>query len=403
MDKKENRLIGGILLVAGTATGAGMLALPVCTSFGGFLPSILVFFVCWVLMLVTSFFFLEVNLAIRGESNLVSMAGKTLGVWGKGVSWFFYLLLLYALLAAYISGCIPLFQLAFASVFHITFPKWFCPFILPALFGGFVYLGTKGVDYVNRILMLGLVVSYILLIGYCPTFIEIPRLAHVDFSASLLAIPVVITSFGYHIIIPTLTTYMNHDAKRLRKTLLIGSSIPFAIYILWQWIVLGSVPLTELANAWKHGFPATEPLSESTSIKWISLSARFFSFFAIITSFLGVSLSLSDFLTDGLRIKKSWEGRFLAIGLTFIPPLVFIFTYQKSFYIALEYAGVFVAILLGILPSLMVLNLKGQPFHYKRKGRYVAFAAIALSLGVIVINFLEKFNFFQKFIDPYFQ
>ena len=40
MDKKDkdNRLIGGILLVAGTAIGAGMLALPVSTSFGGFIP-----------------------------------------------------------------------------------------------------------------------------------------------------------------------------------------------------------------------------------------------------------------------------------------------------------------------------------------------------------------------------
>lgn len=399
MDKKDNRWIGGILLVAGTSMGAGMLALPVVTSFGGFFPSVLVFFLCWALMLVTAFFFLEVNLSVRGEPNLVSMAGKTLGVWGKGISWFFYLLLLYSLLAAYISGCTPLF-LSLFSFFHITFPKWFCPFILPALFGGFVYLGTKGVDYVNRILMIGLALSYLLLISYCPSFIEVPRLFHVDFPAALISIPVVITSFGYHIIIPTLTTYMNHDVKRLRMTLLIGSSIPFVIYLLWQWALLGCVPLTNLASAWEQGLPATAALIEVTSIPWIGAAAQFFSFFAIITSFLGVSLSLSDFLMDGLRIKKNWEGRFLAIGLTFIPPLIFIFSYQKSFYLALEYAGIFVAILLGILPSLMILKIKG-PFHYKKRGRYIVFAVILLSLGVIVCNVLEKMQILQKFLNPY--
>ena len=401
MDKKTNRLIGGILLVAGTATGAGMLALPVSTSFGGFIPSIWIFFICWALMLTTSFFFLEVNLAIRGEPNLVSMAGKTLGISGKIVSWFFYLLLLYALLAAYIAGCTPIFQSVFINVFHITFPKWFCPFILPALFGGFVYLGTKGVDYLNRIFMFGLIVSYILLVGYCPTFVEIPRLLHEDYAASLISIPIVITSFGYHIIIPTLTTYMQHDIKKLRLTLIVGSSIPFVIYLLWQWVVLGSVPLPNLAKAWKFGWPATVPLSQVISIKWIGVAAQFFSFFAIITSFLGVSLSLSDFLTDGLRIKKSWEGRLFAIFLTFIPPLIFIFTYQKSFYMALEYAGVFVAVLLGILPSLMVLKLKDHLFFQGKLGRCLVGLVILLCLSVIAINFLEKQGFLDQFISSY--
>jgi len=398
---KDNRLIGGILLVAGTAIGAGMLALPVSTSFGGFIPSIGIFFVCWLLMLVTAFFFLDVNLSIRGEPNLVSMAGKTLGIYGKILSWVFYLLLMYLLLAAYIAGCSPLFQMTFTNVFHITFPKWFYHFILPALFGGFVYLGTRGVDYLNRFLMFGLIVSYFLLVGYCPSFIEAPRLLHQDYAASLLSIPIVITSFGYHIIIPTLTTYMDHDVKRLQKILVIGSCVPFAIYVLWQWIILGSVPLPLLANAWQEGLPATAPLSKVTVSNWVALGAKFFSFFAIVTSFLGVSLSLSDFLTDGLKIKKSWEGRLFAIGLTFIPPLIFIFTYQKSFYLALEYAGIFVAVLLGILPSLMVLRLKNHPFYRRKRVKCLVFLVILLSFGVIAVNCLEKIGYLERFITPY--
>jgi tyrosine-specific transport protein len=401
MDKKDNRLIGGILLVAGTATGAGMLALPVITSFGGFIPSIFIFLLCWCFTLISAFFFLEVNLAIRGEPNLVSMAGKTLGFWGKAVSWFFYLLLLYALLAAYIAGCSPLFESAFKHFFHVVFPSWFPPFALPFLFGGFVYLGTKKVDYLNRILMLGLVVSYFLLIGYCPVHVQSSRFLHIDALASLFAVPIVVTSFGYHIIIPTLTTYLNHDVKRLRLALLVGSSIPFVIYLLWQWIVIGSVSLPELTDAWREGLPATAPLSKVIPSSWVGVSARFFSFFAIVTSFLGVSLSLSDFLTDGLRIKKTAEGRVLAVLLTFVPPLLFVFTYQKSFYVALEYAGVFVSVLLGILPSLMVLKLKQSILLSTFHRKFWAFLSIVFFASVILLNFLQKQGMLDFLIEPY--
>ena len=53
------RLIGGILLVAGTTIGAGMLALPVVTGFVGFWPSLALFFVYWLYMTFTAFLMFE--------------------------------------------------------------------------------------------------------------------------------------------------------------------------------------------------------------------------------------------------------------------------------------------------------------------------------------------------------
>lgn len=387
--------------MSGTSIGAGMLALPVTTSFGGFIPSLCVFLVLWALMLITANFFLDVNLEIRGEPNFISMAEKTLGRVGKMASWVFYLLLLYSLLAAYLSACAPLFDIAFTSVFHENLPSWIAPFFLPVLFSGFVCLGTQGIDYLNRILMIGLVVSYFLLTGTASTHVEMSRLLHVDFSASLIAIPVVITSFGYHIIIPTLTTYMEHKEKSLRKIILIGSIIPLVVYVVWQLVVLGAVPFSDLLGAWRKGLPATEPLSGAVHSSLISSCSRFFSFFAIITSFLGVSLSLSDFLTDGLKIKKSWEGRLMAIGLTFVPPLVFVFFCQKSFYVALEYAGAFVAILLGVIPSLMVLKLKKTPRYKSIWKKAFVFIVIILFLFVVALNLFEKQGGFARWIMPY--
>ncbi|MGE0198561.1 MAG: amino acid permease [Simkaniaceae bacterium] len=403
---KINHFIGGILLVAGTTIGAGMLALPVMSAFVGFFPSLVIFLLCWLVMLSTAFFFLDANFAVEGEPNLISMVHKTLGGWGKVLSWVVYLLLLYSLTAAYIAASAPLFSSAIEYVTGYALPDWLSPFALPLIFGSFVYLGTLGVDVINRLLMLGLGVSYFLLVGFLPEHIDNTLLTHTDWSPILVVFPVVITSFGYHIIIPSLTTYMHHDRKKLRWILMIGSLLPLIIYILWQVLILGVVPIEgkeSLVEAWRAGASATQPLTQILKSKWITIGAHFFSFFAIVTSFLGVTLSLSDFLTDGFKIKKSWEGRLFACVLTFVPPLVFVFTYQRGFFVALEYAGAFVAILLIFLPAMMAWKLKEPRFYSTFWGRILLIFVILFAFFIVVVDILQQWGSFQPLISKYLQ
>lgn len=403
---KINHFIGGILLVAGTTIGAGMLALPVMSAFVGFFPSLVIFLLCWLVMLSTAFFFLDANFAVEGEPNLISMVHKTLGGWGKVLSWVVYLLLLYSLTAAYIAASAPLFSSAIEYVTGYALPDWLSPFALPLIFGSFVYLGTLGVDVINRLLMLGLGVSYFLLVGFLPEHIDNTLLTHTDWSPILVVFPVVITSFGYHIIIPSLTTYMHHDRKKLRWILMIGSLLPLIIYILWQVLILGVVPIEgkeSLVEAWRAGASATQPLTQILKSKWIKIGAHFFSFFAIVTSFLGVTLSLSDFLTDGFKIKKSWEGRLFACVLTFVPPLVFVFTYQRGFFVALEYAGAFVAILLIFLPAMMAWKLKEPRFYSTFWGRLLLIFVILFAFFIVVVDILQQWGSFQPLISKYSQ
>ncbi len=401
---KINHYIGGVLLVAGTTIGAGMLALPVMSSFVGFLPSIAIFLLCWGVMLTTAFFFLDVNFAVEGEPNLISMVHRTLGGWGKALSWIVYLLLLYSLTAAYISASSPLFVAAIQYVTGYILPYWLGPFCLPLIFGFFVYLGTLGVDIINRLLMLGLCVSYLLLVGFLPEHVDGALLAHVDWSSASMVFPVVITSFGYHIIIPSLTTYMNHDKKKLRWILVVGSLLPLVIYLLWQVLILGIVPLNGengLVHAWKQGVSATQPLTQIVTNSWIKIGAHFFSFFAIVTSFLGVTLSLSDFLTDGFKIKKSWEGRLIACLLTFVPPLIFVFTYQRGFFVAIDYAGVFVAILLIFLPAMMAWTLKTPRFYSTFYGRTLLVFIILFAFFIVVVGMFVQLGFLKPLVSKY--
>lgn len=391
-------MLGGVLLIAGTTLGVGMLAFPSVTAFGGFFPSAILFILIWLLMLSSSFFFLDANLSIKEDANMITMAKKTLGTWGKVVSWVVYLLLLYSLTAAYIAGCTPLFVQAIQSATGYTLPPWIAPFCLPLIFGGFVYFGTRGVDLVNRLLMVGLVISFFLLIFFVPSQVHGENLLHMDFPASAIAIPVIVTAFGYHIVIPSLVTYMKRDVKKLRATIWIGSLIPIFVYLLWQVLILGAVPIPLLADAYKQGVSATMPLAKVLHNPWIGLVANFFSFFAIVTSFVGVTLSLADFLRDGLKIKKTAWGRFLAIALTFVPPLFFVFAYPKGFYLALEYAGTFVAILLIFLPAAMVWKLKKYTTASKRLFLLVVMVA---AVAIVVSDILNDEGILKTLIRHY--
>lgn len=374
----KNQVFGGALLIAGTTLGAGMLGFPTSTSFGGFVPSAIVFLLVWLVMLASAFFFLDANLSIKEPSNMVTMAEKRLGMWGKVLCWIVYLLLLYSLTAVYIAGSTELFVDTIKDLTGYTMPSWLAPFSLPIVFGGFIYAGTRGVDLVNRLLMFGLILAYFALVFFVPSQVNVDRLAHMDFPAILVAVPVIFTAFGYSIIIPSLSTYLKRDRKLLSRAIWIGSLIPIVVYLLWQVLVLGAVPMDLLADAYHKGTPATSALAKVLQHPFVILAAKFFTFFAIVTSFIGVTLSLSDFLRDGFKIKRTHTGRVIAILLTFIPPLFFVITYPRAFYLALEYAGLFVAILLVFLPAAMVWKLKA----YQKKKLYVAFVIFLALLAV---------------------
>jgi len=404
---KTNKFFGGVLLIAGTSVGAGMLAMPVMSSFCGFIPSFILLILFWAFMLLTAYLFLEVNLSMKGEVNMVSMAEKTLGQTGKVICWITYLLLLYSLTAAYIAGSAPIFTEILQVVTDNNAPEWVGPLPLIIVFGIFVYLGTKPVDYINRLLMLGLVVSYIILVFFVPQHIRLEYLKHLAPKTMLLAVPIMTTSFGYHIIIPTLTTYMRHNVKKLRLMILVGSLIPVSVYILWELLILGTIPMEGdlgLFNTWLQSKPVTISLMNTIQNPWIATGAEAFTFFAIITSFLGVSLSLSDFLRDGLRIKKTHVGRFFVCLLTFGPPLLFVYTYQRGFYLALEFAAAFVAILLVLYPALMTWVLPNKKgFFGTLAGRAVLIVVILIALFIVVIDILEKFGYLRPLISQYFQ
>lgn len=356
----NNKLIGGILLVVGTTIGAGMLALPVATAQLGFWGSLVLLVGCWGVMTACAFLFLEVNLWFPPNSNLISMAGATLGRAGQAVTWLFYLLLLYSILCAYIAGGGDLFHYMLKTG-GLALPHWSSAILFTVLFGTVVYFGIRSVDYVNRGLMFGKMGAYLLLVLLILPFITPDNLGSGQMKYIISSTPLTVTvaSFTCLMIIPSLRTYFDDDVAALRKAILIGTLIPLICYIAWNLVIMGVIPLNgtpglammvDSASSNSDLVAALTALLQKDSI---TLLAKFFTSICMATSFLSIALSLSDFLSDGLSVQKQGSGKFFIFGVTFGPPILVVLFYPDAFIGGLKYAGISCLILMILLPPLM--------------------------------------------------
>lgn len=397
----KTRLLGGILFVAGTSIGAGMLALPVVTAAYGFWPATFLFIGSWLFMLLAALFMLEANLWLPLEANIISMARNTLGGMGEIIAWIFYLLLLYILMAAYLAGINSILQTFLGNFFHINLSvrSGILLLMLCAVF--IIYLGMRAMDYINRFLMFGLIVCYFLLMLFIAPHLQLQQLMTGSLDHVWLALPVIMCSFGFQIIVPTLRVYLNTDVQAIKRVIIIGSSIPLLVYIIWEALILGVLPtqgpdgLLAMLKAGQPAVDLAQALKQSLGNSWLSSGAGCFGFFAITTSFVGVSLSLFDFLRDGLKNWRFTYGRLTAILLTVLPPALFVLLYPRGFILALGYAGTIVAILLGILPTLMVwrgryvLKIANAASYRVPGGRVSLMIVLICSLTVIVVELIR--------------
>lgn len=354
-----NRLIGGILLIVGTSIGGSLLALPLATAAGGFWHSSFLFFGAWIIMLLGALYIMEANLWFPENSNLVSMAKQTLGWQGQLVTWLLYLLLNYSLLAAYISGGTQLF-VSLLQLAGIFVPAWLDAILFTTVLAIIVACGVATVDWANRAFMSLKLISYVLLITLLLPHANLALIENGKLRLLLGASLVIITSFGFATIVPSLRTYFSSNSKALLTAILIGSFIPLVCYLLWVFTVQ-----TNLASSGAHGLIAsakspnaladmTNALAAKGGGHAVAAIAHVFTSVCVLTSFLGVSLALFDFLADGTRLAKRGKNLVYLTLLTFLPPLAINLLYPGAFIRLLSYAGIICVLLLIVLPVMMV-------------------------------------------------
>lgn len=350
------RPLSGILLVMGTCIGAGMLALPVVTGIAGFMPAIAVNLLCCLFMMATGLLFLEAILWMEDGVNLLSLSEHFLGKTGKIIAGISFLFLYYCLEVSYCAGGAPIFSEVIDQISGIRITGFASYLIFAGFFGFFVFLGTRAIDRFNWLLMSGLFISFLLLIGIGSKEVQFNLLERADWKLSLAATPVLFGAYGYHNLLPTLSTYLKRNITHLRISIIAGSLLSFLIYSIWQWMIIGTLTLEEIQGADLRGEPITQTLQNIVGHPWLRRFGEFFGFFALVTSFLGVSLSMVDFLADGLNVAERKGVRRIALCLlVFIPPVLFAAANPGIFIEAIGIAGGFgEAILNGLLPISMV-------------------------------------------------
>jgi tyrosine-specific transport protein len=249
--------------------------------------------------------------------------------------------------------------------------------------------------------MIGLIGAFATLLFVVAEHVQLHLLLEQPRLLDLRPIPIIITAFGSAIVIPSITEYLHGKPRQLVLVVLMGCSIPLLVYAIWELAILGIIPLTGnpgLLQIQQHGHPVTDVTAALNVLLHNSLitgASSYFSIFALVTSLLGVCLSLFDFLADGLHLRKNLRGRILLTLITFVPPLGFIIFYPHGFTVALSFAGIFVAILLGILPAMMAwqgrYRLKqAKPIHIIG-GKPMIMFTIAFFLGVALIECFNQY------------
>jgi tyrosine-specific transport protein len=210
------------------------------------------------------------------------------------------------------------------------------------------------------------------------------------------ALTVAITSFGFSIIVPSLRTYFQDDIKKLRFAIIAGSFLPLICYIVWDAVIFGLVPfsghfgLERLMNANQPVTELLESITHYIPTEKIIFLSRAFTSICVLTAFACVSLGLSDYLADGFKISKENHGRWLVTIATFLPPLLIVIFYPKTFILLLSVAGLCCVILQALMPAMMAWRcryVQNIPRSYQVfGGKFALSLSMLISLMIISIS-----------------
>jgi tyrosine-specific transport protein len=311
--------------------------------------------IVWAAMTATGLLLVEASLWFEEGAHMVTMATRLLGPSVRFVAWTLYLYICYASLVAYTSAGGDLLSLVTEKLGSFSLHKLVSCSLFVAAFGSVLYLGNSIVGRVNTILFVGMMAAFAILLLVGLPEVKLSLLQRQSWKGVTLAMPLLLTTFSFQTIVPSLTPYLGRDVARLRKAITGGTTIALMVYTIWQTMVLGMIPLEGLQVAQEGGLPATHMLMQVAGDPRIQGVASFFAFFALVTSFLAIAMGLFDFLSDAFSIPRKGSGELILAAAVLLPTLFFAVAYERAFLVALDTSGgIGDSILNGIIPVIMI-------------------------------------------------
>ena len=358
------KMMGSSLIIAGTALGAGMLAIPmVLAQFGLLYGTLLMVLICFGTT-YAALLLLEATIKAGGGLGLNSIARKTLGKQGQLITNGLLYALLICLLMAYILGAGDLLS-KLLSNFGVDISATTSQITFTLLAGAVVASGTGVIDKLNRALFFVMLASlFATMVFLAPSMtqenlMQVTSHDHVDL---IKTSAILFTSFGFMVVIPTLVSY-NHEAtdKQLRNMVIVGSLIPLVCYLCWLFAVVGNLS-EEQFRSFKNvsdlmaAFEAQSP--------WVGNVLSTFTGLALLTSFFGVAMALFNQNKDMFN-----QNTAVTYCISFILPLAGSLLAADKFLQVLNYAGIILVFLAVFVPLVMVHK---QRFMKVAEDRYSA-------------------------------
>jgi tyrosine-specific transport protein len=356
------KLLQSIFLIIGTAVGAGILALPISTVSLGFWGSFVALAITWGFMTFAALNMIRARLCFEGDVDLATMTTQLLGKYTNVVVEFCYLALLMVLVSMYITAGSHWVMQLLSAYAGIETSSTIAQVGFTVVIATVIYSGMGNLVSLNQ-LITGLKLFFLLMI----IILSVPQIREVNLEPfSLTSIPstfsMLLTTFGFSIVLPSLAGYLDRDRKKLYLALMIGSIVVILAYLAWELIAFGVIGPSEAGLA---GFAKSQNDKGTEVINALShiVNKSSFTTFgngvmltAVLTSFLGVGHCLFHYLKDALPIKNQRAKSLTSILVGFATPVIIINLYPTGISAILSFAGIFVAVILGILPTAMVLS-----------------------------------------------
>lgn len=352
-------------LIVGNLIGAGILALPINTGLAGFVPSLIGLFITSAAMYYSAIILSsEAVQQQQSTFNYPSLYQTYLGTAGKWVAVAANLIILYGLLTAYLTGITTIIT----KLFNLNVqPVW----LMLGFFAVTSLISLAAVDKIMKYIALLVVVkcaAFVVIAGMAGTHVRVENLSHANWPLFVCGIPILVTAFHFHNIIPAICQSLQWDMKVISRTMLVGMVMGFLMNGTWLLVGIGVLPLDTssigLVNAFQKNLPATIPLAEAIGSQTFLLLAGFFAMVAITTAYLANGMGLIGFMDDLTSHHLGRINPLLSRGLSFGPPLVIALVYPDVFLKAIDFAGGFgIVTLFGILPSIIALRKARTPLQ----------------------------------------
>lgn len=372
-------------LIAGNLLGAGILGLPINTGLAGVIPAFLSMVLFGGAMFFSAVVLARESIAAQSATfNLPSLYQRYMGAGGKWIAIAANVLILYGLLTAYLTGATSILvnQLGVPGAQPLVL------LVVFAVLGGLTLLNVAIIERYNTVLMVALGAAFVVLVIMAGSRMQAQRLLYTDWLYLPAAVPIVVTAFHFHNIIPTVCERLRYSERAVVITMAAGMLIGFAMNAVWVVVGVGALPLAEgnlsLRYAFVHSLPVTVPMGLALHSPYFTMAAMTFALIAIVTSFIANGVGLLGFLSDLTKNIFKVDSRALVATLALAVPLAVALLYPDIFLRAIDLVGgVGIVVLFGILPALIA-----------RRGRGVV-RRLALPM-VVVFSVALVFEVFQE-------